>query len=122
MIPIEEMEVDECFRRCAERPNGICRNIRLALLAQWLTNYQGRRIQLGGTAVSSSRFCNVNIVMTGGQVSAISYNGPMVDCSHKANSAHMQSMPVSSLGSQALTGGFRARRNRDGKGLQRAGF
>jgi len=30
----------------------------------------------GGTAVSSSRFCNVNIVMTGGQVSAVNYTGP----------------------------------------------
>ena len=30
----------------------------------------------GGTAVSSSRFCNVNIVMTAGQVSAVNYTGP----------------------------------------------
>ena len=30
----------------------------------------------GGTAVSSSRFCTVNIVFTGGQVSAVNYNGP----------------------------------------------
>ena len=32
--------------------------------------------KFGGTAVSSSRFCNVNIVMTGGQVSAVNYTGP----------------------------------------------
>ena len=30
----------------------------------------------GGTAVSSSRFCNVNIVFGGGQVSAVNYMGP----------------------------------------------
>lgn len=30
----------------------------------------------GGTAVSSSRFCNVNIVFAGGQVSTINYAGP----------------------------------------------
>jgi hypothetical protein len=30
----------------------------------------------GGTAVSSSRFCNVNIVFAGGQVSTINYTGP----------------------------------------------
>ena len=30
----------------------------------------------GATAVSSSRFCNVNIVMTRGQVSAVNYIGP----------------------------------------------
>jgi outer membrane protein assembly factor BamE (lipoprotein component of BamABCDE complex) len=30
----------------------------------------------GTTAVSSSRFCNVNIVMTRGQVSAVNYTGP----------------------------------------------
>src|ERR1700751_1014814 len=34
---------------------------------------QGR---FGGTAVSSSRFCTVNIVFAGGQVSAVNYNGP----------------------------------------------
>jgi outer membrane protein assembly factor BamE (lipoprotein component of BamABCDE complex) len=32
--------------------------------------------RFGGTAVSSSRFCNVNIVFSGGQVSAINYTGP----------------------------------------------
>jgi hypothetical protein len=30
----------------------------------------------GGTAVSSSRFCNINIVFAGGRVSAINYTGP----------------------------------------------
>ena len=30
----------------------------------------------GGSAVSMSRFCTVNIVFTGGQVSAVNYNGP----------------------------------------------
>jgi hypothetical protein len=30
----------------------------------------------GGTAVSSSRFCNVNIVFGTGQVSAVNYTGP----------------------------------------------
>jgi hypothetical protein len=28
------------------------------------------------TAVSSSRFCNINIVMSGGIVSAVNYQGP----------------------------------------------
>ena len=32
--------------------------------------------RFGGTAVSSSRFCNVNIVMTEGLVSAVNYAGP----------------------------------------------
>jgi hypothetical protein len=32
--------------------------------------------RFGGSAVSSSRFCNVNIVMSGGQVSAVNYTGP----------------------------------------------
>jgi hypothetical protein len=32
--------------------------------------------RFGGTAVSSSRFCNVNIVMTSGAVSAVNYTGP----------------------------------------------
>jgi hypothetical protein len=32
--------------------------------------------RFGGTAVSSSRFCTVNIVFTGSQVSAVNYNGP----------------------------------------------
>jgi hypothetical protein len=30
----------------------------------------------GGTAVSSNRFCNVNIVFARGQVSAVNYTGP----------------------------------------------
>lgn len=30
----------------------------------------------GGTAVSSSRFCNVKIVFSSGQVSAVNYTGP----------------------------------------------
>lgn len=30
----------------------------------------------GGTAVSSSRFCKINIVFAGGQVSAVNYIGP----------------------------------------------
>lgn len=30
----------------------------------------------GGDAVSSSRFCNINIVFAGGQVSAVNYTGP----------------------------------------------
>jgi hypothetical protein len=30
----------------------------------------------GGTAIGSSRFCNINIVFAGGQVSAINYTGP----------------------------------------------
>jgi hypothetical protein len=30
----------------------------------------------GGTAVSSSRFCNINIVMTSGRVTAVNYTGP----------------------------------------------
>ena len=30
----------------------------------------------GATAVSSSRFCNVNIVFASGQVSAVNYTGP----------------------------------------------
>jgi hypothetical protein len=32
--------------------------------------------RFGGTAVSSNRFCNVNIVMTAGLVSAVNYTGP----------------------------------------------
>ncbi len=32
--------------------------------------------RFGGTAVSSNRFCNVNIVMTSGRVSAVNYTGP----------------------------------------------
>ncbi len=32
--------------------------------------------RFGGTAVSSSRFCTVNIVFSGGQVSAVNYTGP----------------------------------------------
>jgi len=32
--------------------------------------------RFGGTAVSSSRFCNINIVFAGGQVSAVNYTGP----------------------------------------------
>jgi hypothetical protein len=32
--------------------------------------------RFGGTAVSSSRFCNVNIVFANGQVSAVNYTGP----------------------------------------------
>jgi hypothetical protein len=32
--------------------------------------------RFGGTAVSISRFCTVNIVFAGGQVSAVNYNGP----------------------------------------------
>jgi hypothetical protein len=32
--------------------------------------------RFGGSAVSSSRFCNVNIVMSAGQVSAVNYTGP----------------------------------------------
>ena len=35
-----------------------------------------RRARFGGTAVSSNRFCNVNIVMTAGLVSAVNYTGP----------------------------------------------
>jgi hypothetical protein len=30
----------------------------------------------GGTAVSSSRFCNVNTVMASGRVTAVNYTGP----------------------------------------------
>jgi outer membrane protein assembly factor BamE (lipoprotein component of BamABCDE complex) len=30
----------------------------------------------GGTAVGSGRFCNINVVFSGGQVSAINYTGP----------------------------------------------
>jgi outer membrane protein assembly factor BamE (lipoprotein component of BamABCDE complex) len=30
----------------------------------------------GGTAVSTNRFCNINIVFAGGQVSAVNYTGP----------------------------------------------
>jgi hypothetical protein len=30
----------------------------------------------GGTAVGSSRFCNINIVFASGQVSAVNYTGP----------------------------------------------
>jgi outer membrane protein assembly factor BamE (lipoprotein component of BamABCDE complex) len=30
----------------------------------------------GGTAVSSSRFCNINIVMNSGRVTAVNYAGP----------------------------------------------
>jgi hypothetical protein len=32
--------------------------------------------QYGGTAVSSNRFCNIDIVFAGGQVSAVNYTGP----------------------------------------------
>jgi outer membrane protein assembly factor BamE (lipoprotein component of BamABCDE complex) len=32
--------------------------------------------RFGGTAVSSSRFCNINVVMNKGQVAAINYAGP----------------------------------------------
>jgi len=38
------------------------------------TNISGSRYS--ATAVSSSRFCNVNIVMNSGQVSAVNYTGP----------------------------------------------
>jgi hypothetical protein len=30
----------------------------------------------GGTAVASSRFCNINIVMASGRVTAVNYTGP----------------------------------------------
>jgi outer membrane protein assembly factor BamE (lipoprotein component of BamABCDE complex) len=30
----------------------------------------------GGTAVASSRFCNVNVVMASGRVTAVNYTGP----------------------------------------------
>jgi hypothetical protein len=30
----------------------------------------------GGTAVSSSRFCNINVVMASGRVTAVNYTGP----------------------------------------------
>jgi hypothetical protein len=30
----------------------------------------------GGTAVSSNRFCNINIVMAAGRVTAVNYTGP----------------------------------------------
>ncbi len=42
--------------------------------------------RFGGTAVSSSRFCNINIVMTSGQVSAVQV--PAADCSLPASNAH----------------------------------
>jgi hypothetical protein len=32
--------------------------------------------RFGGTAVSSNRFCKINIVFGGGQVSAVNYTGP----------------------------------------------
>jgi hypothetical protein len=32
--------------------------------------------RFGGTVVSSSRFCNINVVMNKGQVAAINYTGP----------------------------------------------
>jgi hypothetical protein len=32
--------------------------------------------RFGGTAVSSNRFCNVNIVFASGQVSTVNYTGP----------------------------------------------
>lgn len=32
--------------------------------------------RFGSTAVSSQRFCKVNVVMTGGAVSAVNYSGP----------------------------------------------
>jgi hypothetical protein len=38
------------------------------------TNISGDRH--GATATSSSRFCNVNIVMSRGQVTAVNYTGP----------------------------------------------
>jgi hypothetical protein len=30
----------------------------------------------GGTAVASSRFCNINIVMASGRVTVVNYTGP----------------------------------------------
>ncbi|WFU45805.1 hypothetical protein QA640_44020 (plasmid) [Bradyrhizobium sp. CB82] len=30
----------------------------------------------GGTTVGTSRFCNINVVFVGGQVSAVNYTGP----------------------------------------------
>jgi outer membrane protein assembly factor BamE (lipoprotein component of BamABCDE complex) len=32
--------------------------------------------RFGGTAISSIRFCNINVVMNKGQVAAINYTGP----------------------------------------------
>jgi outer membrane protein assembly factor BamE (lipoprotein component of BamABCDE complex) len=32
--------------------------------------------RLGGSAISSSRFCNINVVMNKGQVAAVNYTGP----------------------------------------------
>ena len=32
--------------------------------------------RFGGTAVSSNRFCKINIVFSGGQVSVVNYTGP----------------------------------------------
>jgi outer membrane protein assembly factor BamE (lipoprotein component of BamABCDE complex) len=32
--------------------------------------------RFGGTAVSSNRFCNINVVMTKGQVATVNYTGP----------------------------------------------
>jgi hypothetical protein len=32
--------------------------------------------RFGGTSVASSRFCKINIVFGGGQVSAVNYTGP----------------------------------------------
>jgi hypothetical protein len=32
--------------------------------------------RLGGTAISSSRFCNINVVMNKGLVSTVNYTGP----------------------------------------------
>lgn len=32
--------------------------------------------RFGGTAIASSRFCNINIVMASGRVTAVNYTGP----------------------------------------------
>jgi hypothetical protein len=36
----------------------------------------------GGTAVASSRFCNVNVVMASGRVTAVNYTGPTRRSTH----------------------------------------
>jgi hypothetical protein len=42
----------------------------------WTTGTDASYGRFGGTAISSSRFCNINVVMNKGQVATVNYTGP----------------------------------------------
>jgi hypothetical protein len=55
--------------------------------------------RFGGTAVSSNRFCNVNIVFGSGQVSAVNYTGPTgIAYSRRAVRVRGQSLRQTTIG------------------------